>query len=160
MTVNQPKIRQKCLKDSSALSCQVIFSFSIIKTKQISMNFVRGVIWFFSTPELHLLKLSLNETAAEDLSRLGLFEVTQLHESRSVSQWPLHVNLPQYSTKNLTMRQLLPIQSCLFLFQIEDTSGIKLTNLLNSPVVTLNWSLLTDKLFKQGWLIPQKLRNI
>lgn len=124
------------------------------------MNFVRGMICFLPTPELYLLKLSLNETPAEGLSRLGLFEVT---ESRSVSQRALHANLPQYSTKNLTVLQLPPIQSCLFFFfQTEDTSYIKLTDLLNSPVVTFNWSLLTDKLelFKQSWPMPQKLCNI
>lgn len=99
------------------------------------MNFLREVIRFLPSPELYLLKLSLNEIPAEDLSRLGLFEVT---ESRSVSQQSLHVNLPQYSTKNLTVLQLLSIQSCLFFLQTEDTSDIKLTNLLNSPAVTLN----------------------
>lgn len=77
------------------------------------MNFLREVIRFLPSPELYLLKLSLNEIPAEDLSRLGLFEVT---ESRSVSQQSLHVNLPQYSTKNLTVLQLLSIQSCLFFF--------------------------------------------
>jgi len=101
------------------------------------MYLLRGVFQFLCTPEQHLLRLSLSEIPAEDLSRLKLFEVTELDESRSVSQWSLHVNILQYSTKNLTIPQLLP--KVVYFFQMEHTSDIKLTNLLNSLAVTLNW---------------------
>lgn len=105
---------------------------------------------------------------AEDLSWLRPFEVTELDESRSVRWWSFHVNTRQDSVKNLTVLQsFLPIESCLLFFsQIEDTSDIKLTNLLNNLAVTLNlWSLHPDnllhlKLFKQRYPVLQKLHSI
>lgn len=133
-------------------------AFSIIKTPppKKSMYLVRTAFWFPSTPERYLLKLSSNEIAAEDLSRLRLFEVTELDRSQSVSQQSLHVNISQYAIKNLTILQPPPIESCLFFFQLEDTAHIKWTNLLIGLAVTLNWSLLTSKLLHLNLL---KLRS-
>lgn len=109
--MNQPKRRRKHLKDSSALFPCFVFSFSIIKAnpKNFHVSCKRGILIAFHPGTI--FAEAVFKTPAEDLSRLRLFEVTELDESRSDSQRSLHVNLLQCSIKNLTILQPLPIES-------------------------------------------------